>query len=102
MYHSSRSATRPLGRGAGPSGLRLGAQEALEQPAGFAVPYVPILGVLDLPCIPLVPAGRIRFPRPSACNQGNFIGEATGKIIVVDLPQDFIFSSCLLMLQIRI
>ena len=29
--------------------VRSGAQEALEQPAGFAVPYVPILGVLDLP-----------------------------------------------------
>ncbi len=29
--------------------LRSGAQEAIIQPAGFAVPYIPLLGVLDLP-----------------------------------------------------
>jgi len=29
--------------------LRSGAQEAIIQPAGFAVPYIPVLGILDLP-----------------------------------------------------
>ena len=52
--------------------VRSGAQEALEQPAGFAVPYIPILGVLDLPFL---------FPNPAVQTKVLMNNEATAPFL---------------------